>query len=383
MMKYRDFGRHKLQISEIGLGGHREGVETRQGIERTARYFLSAQERAKVVGLSIDRGMTYFDTTYGCEMQSLGESLRILGRRDGLFVSGMRVDFFRNLSDCGADPRSYTRREVEGRLRDFSHGHIDQFMLGAAELGDPLGLPPAVLDDVFDELDRLRAEGKFRFLGFSCHDPDYASRLLKAWPKFDSVMTPYNPFNRAAEGQLAAALRQTGAAWIVMKPLVWSAYGLPITMLRNIVAAGGAWNERTPVAAMALRFILDNPLVTTIVPAMNTTAEVDENLAASGAAPLGSPEIRHLDLLADAVRAEGKILLAIGGLLTDNLRVRSCALRVLAVALHLDLPPIDYESDHAQDAARAAADKFLHVLAGTRQWSEFLPAHGQPAASRR
>jgi aryl-alcohol dehydrogenase-like predicted oxidoreductase len=155
-VKYREFGRSSLQVSEIGLGGHREGVETRQGVQRTARFFLSAQERAKVVGLAIDSGVTYFDTTYGCEIHSLGESLRIPGWPDGLFVSGMRVDFFRNMLNDSADPRKYTSREVEGRLTDLGRDHMDQFLLGASEGGDPLGLPLAVIEDVLDELNRLR-----------------------------------------------------------------------------------------------------------------------------------------------------------------------------------------------------------------------------------
>jgi hypothetical protein len=210
-------------------------------------------------------------------------------------------------------------------------------------------------------------------VGFSCHDPDYAARMLAAWPGFDSVMTPYNPFNRAAEGRLAEALRQTGVAWIVMKPLVWAAYGLPITVLRNIVAPGGAWEEQTPMAALAMRFILANPSVTTIVPAMNTTAEVRENLSASGAASLAAHELGQLDALAGAVRKKGAIPLAIGGLLTDNLRVRRYALHVLAEALHLDIPPIDYESDGAQATAGAAAEKLLQAVAGDGRWPSCLP----------
>ena len=142
-MKYRVLGRTGVRVSEVGLGGHREGVETRSGIACTARFFLPAETRARVVGRAIDAGVTYFDTTYGCEAASLGESLRLLKRRDGLFVSGMRVDFFKNWLAEKTDIRPYTRREVEACLRGFGQPSIDQFLLGAMCMGDPLSHPQA------------------------------------------------------------------------------------------------------------------------------------------------------------------------------------------------------------------------------------------------
>ena len=111
-MQYRTYGKTQQVVSEIGMGGHREGVETGDDLARNARFFLSAQERARVVGHAIDQGVTYFDTTFGTEIESLGESLRLLKRRDGLFVSGMRVDFFANMLKDPEGIRAYTRREV-------------------------------------------------------------------------------------------------------------------------------------------------------------------------------------------------------------------------------------------------------------------------------
>ena len=103
-MRSRLLGRSGIEVSEIGLGGHREGVEDRGGIARTARFFLSAQDRARVVGRAIDGGATYFDTTFGCEIESLGESLRILGRRDGLL----------NLGDCTLAAAARSALQTQG-----------------------------------------------------------------------------------------------------------------------------------------------------------------------------------------------------------------------------------------------------------------------------
>lgn len=360
-MNYRTYGRTSASVSEIGMGGHREGVETGQDIGRTARFYLPDQQRAAVVGAAIDQGVTYFDTTYGCEIASLGQSLRLLGRREGLFVSGMRVDFFNCWLKEKTDIRVYTRREVECRLKEFGFDRMEQFMMGAMDIGDPLSHPRGILDEAMEELSRLRQEGKIGTVGFSCHDPDYAARLLETHGDFDAVMTPYNFANRAAEGRLAEALKKTGAAWIVMKPLVWRCYGLPVTLLRN-PRVSTKIDPAAPIGQLSIRFILDNPLVTTTVPAMNDLAHVRENLGAASRGPLTPSEAAQLQGCLREMDARDGLLAAIGGLQESNLRIRKHAIDVAARCLGLAAPAIDYESPDAPRQAQEAAERILAQL---------------------
>lgn len=374
-MRNRALGRSGIEVSEIGLGGHREGVEALPHVARSARYFLPAQQRARVVGRAIDGGVTYFDTTYGCEIESLGESLRILRRREGLFVSGMRVDFFKCFQAEDVDARAYTRREVEGRIREFGFDRIDQFLLGALDIGDTLGGDRSVIEDALDELGRLREEGKVGLVGFSCHSPDYAGRLLEAFPAFETVMTPYNFVNREAEGALAEALDKTGAAWVAMKPLVWHVYGLPVTVLRNLAPDGApaGIDANAPISALALRFILANPRVATIVPAVNSVEAMAENLSAADAGELTGAESAQLQAYADAMEADDMVPLAIGGLLEENLRVRTHAIGLAADRLGLEVPPLDPCADDAEDRARGAASDILARLRREARWAPYIP----------
>lgn len=373
-VNYRILGRTGVRVSEVGLGGHREGVEARGGIAATARFFLSAQERARVVGRAIDAGVTYFDTTYGCEAASLGESLRLLKRREGLYVSGMRVDFFKNWLAEKTDVRAYTRREVEVCLRDLNCGPLDQFLLGAMDMGDPLSHPRSILDDAIDELHQLRDEGKIRFIGFSCHEPDYAAAILKAFPAFDTVMTPYNVVNRQAEGKLADVLRESGAAWVAMKPLVWHVYGLPVTVLKNLPGVPGrfAIDRSVPIAHLALRFVLANSLLATCVPAVNTAAAMDENVAASGAGSLTAAQESVLTAYAAAMAAEEFVPLAIAGLLDDNMRVRSNAIAFVRRKFNWPVEGLDYEADDAPQRAGRVAREFINRLKQDPRWAVYL-----------
>lgn len=378
-MKYRQYGRAGIDVSEIGFGGHREGFETSGGLARTTRYYVPAEQRARVVARALDRGVTYFDTTYGCELASLGESLRNIGRRDGLFVSAMRVDFFHNFlhENRKHDIRAYTRNEVEARLREFGFDHVDQFMMGALEQGDPLAHPRTLLEDAFDELEKMISEGKLRFVGFSCHEPDYAARLLDVYPRFDAVMVPYSFGNRQAEGDLARSVQKTRCAWIAMKNLVWRAYGVPVTVLRNLQPAGSSvsYDPGAPIGRLALHWILQNPLLTTCVPAMNSTEAVEEDCSAPGCGGLSDEEIETLRQYEAAADTDRHALLALGGLHESNSRILACALGLATQCLGLsDLPPvqIDWSGPTAEDEARAAAQNALELARKDARWKGML-----------
>ena len=375
-MHYRKYGNSEQLVSEIGMGGHREGVETGEEPTRYAQFFLSDQERARVVGHAIDKGVTYFDTTYGCEIASLGKSLRLLRRREGLFISGMRVDFFANLLKDEQDAGAYTRREVEARLRESQLDYVDQFMLGALEFGDPLDHPRGrELDKALDVLIKLRDEGKFRYLGFSTHTPNYAARLLETYPVFDAVMVPYNYINREAEDALTSIIKKQNTAWIAMKTHVWHIYGIPVTVLRHLKPAKGrlALDSTVPIGRLALEFVMQNPNIVTCVPAMNTISAVDENVAASGSDLIGDTEEQYLQDYANAMKAENFIPLAIGGLLEDNMRVQYHAINLLSKQLGTTQPVFDLSSSHAEKQVKMQAATLLERLKDLPEWSPLIP----------
>lgn len=374
-MILRKYGRHGISVSALGLGGHREGAEYAGGTACTARYFLPAEDRAAVVERALEQGVTYFETTYGCEIASLGESLRLAGAdREKTFVSGMRVDFFKNVKNENRDPGAYVREEVEARLQESGLERLDQFLLGAVDMGDPLSTP-AVVEAALAELAQLKKEGLIRFGGFSCHDPDYAARLLEAFPVFDAVMVPYNCANRVLEGELTRVARITQTPLIAMKPLVWSIYGVPVTALNLVNTAGALRHDpEADIASLALRFILSNPDVAVTVPAVNTVREMDADADAAAAGPLDSDEQKQIDECVEAMQAEGSVPLAIAGLCIDNFRARVCAIGHIERSLGLTPCPIDRSHDNAETVALARARELVKELAVDKKWKLYIEA---------
>jgi len=363
-MNYRRYGRQDVLVSEVGLGGHREGMEWHDDLQQRPPFYRAPEERAALVGQAIDRGVTYFDTSVGWELVSVGESLRLLGKREGLFVSGCKVDFFRHLRREGAEPRAYTRRWFDINLKASGLEYLDQYLLGALDADDPFAGPMEQLDEAVDEAVKLRAGGKIRALAFSVHDPDYGARLLERYPDFDAVMTPYSFYNRKAEGNLQAVLEQTGAAWVAMKTLIWLFYGVPVTVLCAFREIPGVpdFRPRAPIAQLAQRFVLAHPRLTTCVPAMNSAAEVEENTAASGMPPLSAEELLQLDAWQVAAQLEDSAYLFLGGLFADTARTRCHALWHLRRHFQLDYPPFQLDApDAVQQIAHSAHEALINA----------------------
>jgi len=339
-------------------------MEWHDDLGQRSPYYRSPEERARLVGQAIDRGVTYFESSVGWELVSIGESLRLLGKREGLFVSGSKVDFYRHLIREDAEPREYARRWFATHLKASGLDYLDQYMLGALDADDPFSGSIGRLDEAVDEMLKIREKGLLRGIAFSVHDPDYGARLLERYPDLDAVMTPYSYINRKAEGNLADAVRRTGAAWIAMKTLINLLYGVPITTLRCFRAIPGVpdFNPDIPIAQLAHRFVLGHPLLTTCVPAMNSTVEIEENTSSSGMEPLSPEEIRQLDICQAAAQQENSAFLLLGGLFTETARVRCHALWYLRknfdiafTSFHLDALDVVAQIDRAVHEALAAA----------------------------
>jgi aryl-alcohol dehydrogenase-like predicted oxidoreductase len=158
-------------------------------------------------------------------------------------------------------------------------------------------------------MDDLKHEGLVGGVGISINrwEPWNALRTI-ATGRIDSVQVIYNIFDQAPEDELFPACREHNIAVIARVPFDegtltgtltrdshwpegdWrNTYFVPENLIPSVEHAE-AVKPLVPagmtMAAMALRFILDNPDVSTTIPGMRTPARVDENTAVSDAAPL-------------------------------------------------------------------------------------------------
>ncbi len=304
-MQYRRFGRTGWNVSEIGYGMW--GMAGWTGSE-DAESIASLQR-------AVDLGCNFFDTAWaygdGHSEQLLGKILRANpGKR--LYTATKvppknrkwpaRREY--SLDDCY--PPEYIEEYVDKSLGNLGVKTLDLIQLHTWEdkwLDDKRLLPV---------IEKLRSREKVRAFGLSLNrwEPWNGVRAVRNGV-VDAVQVIYNIFDQNPEDELFPACREKEVAVIARVPFdegsltgsltlesKWPAGDWRSTyfVAENLKATVARVDELKQIrrggismAEMALRFILDNKDVSTIIPGMRRTANVETNVAASDRGPLPEP----------------------------------------------------------------------------------------------
>jgi aryl-alcohol dehydrogenase-like predicted oxidoreductase len=310
-MKYRRFGRAGWQVSEVGYGmwgmGGWSGSDDAES--------LAALQH------SVELGCNFFDTAWGYGR----------GHSEGLLGQLVRANPDRKLyTATKIPPKNFkwpSRREFT--LDDcFPPEHIEEYVhrslanagLASFDLIQFHTWEDAwVADDRWaKKLDELKRQGLIQAVGVSLNrwEPWNGVATVRSG-LIDAVQVIYNIFDQNPEDELFPACAEHDVAVIARVPFdegtltgaltldsKWpegdwrNTYFVP----ENLKASVGRAEPLKALAAangltlpdMALRFILDNPTVNTIIPGMRKPRHVESNLAASDAGPL--PADLHAEL---------------------------------------------------------------------------------------
>jgi len=296
-MRERTFGRLGWQVGEVGYGMWGLAGWTGNDDEATD----AALDRAVALGCN------FFDTAWG---YGEGRSERILGallkRHPGrrLFVAtkippkNLQWPSRRGMTLDECFPPDHIRAYTEKSLENLGVSTIDlqQFH---------------VWEDAWAEDDRwlrtvedLRREGLVRGFGVSVNrwEPTNVVRTLRTGA-IDAVQVIYNIFDQAPEDELFPLCRELGVAVIARVPFDegtltgtltketrwpegdWrNTYFVPENLAQSVDRAEAlrpAIPDGMTMPELALRFILEEPIVSTIIPGMRQLRNVEANLAAS------------------------------------------------------------------------------------------------------
>ncbi|MEM2875579.1 MAG: aldo/keto reductase [Candidatus Bathyarchaeia archaeon] len=280
--RYRVLGRTELKVSELGLGGH-EYARFLNPVhfpgKRKAEEELSLEEllesqspRNELIEKAIAAGVNYFDTGLIEEAQSLGIALKTLGRRKDVYIAAETLWPLRRLKE---NPKARWRmtisRWVKERLRALQTDYIDVFNIHMPEDG----YSRESFEFLIEALKEIKDLGEISAIGASSHELRFLAELIRKYDCFDSIMIPYNYHLQEAREILFPLCRALNIGVVVMKPFCWPYYGIPFTHFCPPNLDKGGY---TP-SQMSLKWILNSPEVSTIVPGTNTIAELEENLS--------------------------------------------------------------------------------------------------------
>ncbi len=305
-MHHRPFGRTGRSVSELGVGmwGMGGGIGGWTGAD-------DGQSMA-VLQAAVDAGATFFDSAqvygYGHTDRLLGELVRANPGRE-LFVASKVPPKNREWPARPGDrlrdvfPPDHVRASVEGMLRQLQVDAIDlvQFHVWQDAWADDPGWQRAV--------EELRRDGRVRHVGISVNrrEPANVLRTLRTG-LIDAVQVVYNVFDQAPEDELFPACRELGVAVIAGVPLDEGSLSGTLTLdsrwpdgdwrttyfgpaalaatIPRVEALRPLVPEGQTMAQLALRFILSNPDVTTVIPGTRRLEHLAANVAAAEAGPL-------------------------------------------------------------------------------------------------
>lgn len=198
MMKYRKLGPSDLMVSVLSFGAWQIGDPAYWGADDQA-------DADAAVRAAIDAGINLFDTA---EIYGAGQSEIALGRALG--SSRDRVLIASKVGSEHCDPKDL-RRACETSLQRLGADRIDLY-----QVHWPCRTTP--FDATYQEMERLREEGKIRAIGVS----NFGAVDLEAWLKNGRCVSDqlgYNLVFRAVEYDILPACRRRDVGVLAYMPL--------------------------------------------------------------------------------------------------------------------------------------------------------------------
>lgn len=306
-MNYREFGSSGMRVSEVGfgawaIGGNAHGNSYGSTDDKTS---LDAIARA------VDLGLNFFDTA---DVYGFGHSEELIGRalkanRDKMVIATkVGADFYRGFGrqNFSAD---HVRFALDKSLERLRTDYIDIY-----QLHNP-SMKLIEQPDTFEVFKELKKEGKIRAWGVSIFDPFEGLTALKV-ARPDCLQVVYNIFTQKPADELLPRAQQQGCAIIAREPLAngfltgkYTAeskfeqgdirHDWPEKYIRARVMACDRLRQlrqepELSLAQLALKFVLANQAVSTVIPGIKSAEQAEENLMASASAALSPAETSRI-----------------------------------------------------------------------------------------
>jgi aryl-alcohol dehydrogenase-like predicted oxidoreductase len=315
-MESRPLGRTGADVSVVGLGTWQLGADWGHVDDDTA---------ADVLDAALDAGVTLLDTAdvYGDGRSEVRIRQALVLRSDRPFVAtkaGRRADPF--------EAATFTPENLRAWI-DRSRRNLGVETLDLVQLHCP---PTAVYSDqrVYDALDSFVASGAIAAYGVSVETVAEGLTALQH-PGVQSIQVILNIFRRKPLEELLPAATKAGVGILARVPLASGLltgrfdesttfppddhrsfnrhgeafdvgetfagvpYEVGVAAAREVREIAGS----LPTAAFALRWVIDQPGVTSVIPGARNVEQVRGNVAAAGLPPLTDTQLSDLERLYD------------------------------------------------------------------------------------
>ncbi|AHC16116.1 aldo/keto reductase [Salinispira pacifica] len=304
-MNYRRFGKTEWKVSEVSLGTWQVGGKWGSGFDDALAE--------RILNRAIDLGVNFIDTADVYEnRKSEAAVARVIKSRSEQVYMATKCGRFLNPHVSESYTPAALREFVEASLKNTRREQLDLIQLHC---------PPTEVfyrPEIFETFERLKDEGKILHLGVSVEKVEEGLKAME-YPNVVSVQIIFNMFRQRPSDLFFARAKEKDCGVLVRVPLASGLLSGKFTKEsnfspddhRNFNRDGAAFDKGEtfagipfetgvdaadalkgrlpqPLAGSALRWILDHPEVSTVIPGASRVEQLESNVSASDASPLSS-----------------------------------------------------------------------------------------------
>jgi aryl-alcohol dehydrogenase-like predicted oxidoreductase len=265
-MEYSLLGKSDLNISRIGFGCMSLDPKD-PGAEKTLL-------------MAADAGINFFDTA---DFYNKGENESMLGRtfreRRNQIIIASKVGNQWKEDGSGWDwnpSKKYILSSIDQSLKRLQTDYIDLYQLHGGTIEDPM-------DETIEAFEMLKSAGKIRQYGISSIRPNVIREYIKR-STLTSVMMQYSLLDRRPEETMLGLLKENGIGvlargsvargLLISKPAVQYLDYSAAEVARAAKAVKDLSSKLKSVESIAIRFVLDNPAITSAVIGIRTPIQL-------------------------------------------------------------------------------------------------------------
>ena len=261
-MEKRNLGNLGIDVSLLGFGCMR--------FPTTKEGKIDEAEAEKMLDYAIAKGVNYIDTAYpyhnGESESFVGKVLKKYPRDSFYLATKLPVWAVNTLEDVD--------RIFEEQLQRLQTDHIDFYLMHAMNRGS---WEKMVSIGCVEHLEKKKAAGQIKYLGFSFHDGYEAFEEILNYRDWDFAQIQLNYMDTEEQAgmkgyELAA---EKNIPLVIMEPVKG---GSLAAFADDIMDKYHALDPEASAASFALRFVGTLPNILTVLSGMSTMDQVEDNL---------------------------------------------------------------------------------------------------------